>query len=263
MIRIKPGKMIKTLIIEDEYPAAERLTSLLERAGYPVEILAVITSIKDALIWFSTHEQPDLIFSDIQLADGLSFEIYQAINIQSPIIFTTAYDEYAIRAFKVKSIDYLLKPIKQTELNTAIGQYEAMKESFAGGDSKQRLEALLNTFVPQKSYKNRLLVASRKSMIPVLMEEVAYFFTANEIVYLIHRDGSKYTVDQTLDSLVGDLDPSLFFRLNRQYIANLNAIRKVHNFFNGKLKLDLNPATDDDVIVSRDKAKAFKAWLGG
>ncbi|MFK7970398.1 MAG: LytR/AlgR family response regulator transcription factor [Bacteroidia bacterium] len=255
--------MIRTLIIEDEYPAAERLEKLLARIEEDVEVLAVIGSVKDALSWFATHELPDLILSDIQLSDGISFEIFQKLDLHCPIIFTTAYDEYAIRAFKVQSVDYLLKPIKQTELSSALAKFGRIHPDSEQVSTQEKLQTLLASFSQNDHYKKRLLVQSRESFIPVSIEDVAYFYTKNEVVYVMQHDGQRYVLDQTLDSLAGELNPTSFFRLNRQFIASLSSVRKVNSFFNGRLKLTLNPVCDDDVIVSREKSKPFKVWLGG
>jgi DNA-binding LytR/AlgR family response regulator len=255
---------MKALIIEDEYPAAERLGKLIAKADSGIEICSVLESVAAAREWFAANPSPDLIFSDIQLSDGLSFEIFEKTLINSPIIFTTSYDEYAIKAFKVKSIDYLLKPIKLQELQQAIDKYKDLKGEPAGQDSALKLEALLDVLPNSgKKYKTRFLVKSREQLIPIFAEQIAYFQASNELVLLVKKDGKKYLVDYTLEQLEKMLNPEDFFRLNRQFIAHLSAIQEIHTYFNGKLKLELNPRATDEVLVSRDKAHVFKSWLEG
>jgi DNA-binding LytR/AlgR family response regulator len=255
---------MKALIIEDEYPAAERLQKLIARADEGIEICGVLDSVEGALKWISDNPAPDLIFSDIQLSDGLSFEIFEKSVVSSPIIFTTSYDEYAIKAFKVKSIDYLLKPIKQQELEQAIQKYKDSIHEPLPADHALKLESLLDVLpASQKKYKTRFLVKSREQLIPVFEEQIAYFQTSNELVLLVKKDGKKYLVDYTLEQLDKLLNPENFFRLNRQFIAHLSAIHEIHTYFNGKLKLELSPKASDEVVVSRDKAGLFKTWLEG
>ncbi|MEM7656974.1 MAG: LytTR family DNA-binding domain-containing protein [Bacteroidota bacterium] len=258
---------MKTIIIEDEFPAAERLKALLEKVAAEVEVLTVLPSVAKATDWLQTQPGPELIFSDIQLADGLSFDIYEAVPPNCPIIFTTAYDEYAIKAFQLQSIDYLLKPIKPTDLRRALDKYQAMKAAFAGGQQQQQMQALLHmlqpTAAPEDPYKRRFLVSHRDQLIPVEESEIAYFFTANELVYLMRQDGQRFAIDFKLEALSKELDPEVFFRLNRQYISRLSAIQRIHPYFHGRLKLSLQPEQEGEVIVSRDKAKEVKKWLGG
>jgi DNA-binding LytR/AlgR family response regulator len=255
---------MKALIIEDEYPAAERLQKLIARADGAMEICGVIDSVEGSLKWLAANRAPDLIFSDIQLSDGLSFEIFEKALVSSPIIFTTSYDEYAIKAFKVKSIDYLLKPIKQQELEQALHKYKELVHEPLKPDHALKLESLLDVLpVSQKKFKTRFLVKSREQLIPVFEEQIAYFQTSNELVLLVKRDGKKYLVDYTLEQLEKLLNPESFFRLNRQFLAHLSAIHEIHTYFNGKLKLELSPRATDEVVVSRDKAGPFKVWLEG
>jgi DNA-binding LytR/AlgR family response regulator len=255
---------MKVLIIEDEYPAAERLEKMLYKVGEPFELLHTLDSVSVALKWFEKNQAPDLIFSDIQLSDGLCFEIYDKVTIHSPIIFTTSYDEYAIRAFKVKSIDYLLKPIKFEELAQAIKKFQNLKSDFSISDHSLKIEQLLDSLHHTgKQYKKRFLVKSGEQLIPVSDNEIAYFYTARELVYLIHNNGKKYVVDYTLEQVEQLTDPGNFFRINRQFILNLTAMRKIHTYFNGRLKLEIEPACKEDVLVSKSKVKDFKNWMEG
>jgi DNA-binding LytR/AlgR family response regulator len=253
---------MKALLIEDEYPAAERLVKLIQKADPDIEIVGVLESISAAKAWFETHPDPDLIFSDIQLSDGLSFVIFDEIPIRSPIIFTTSYDEYAIKAFKVKSIDYLLKPIKPQELSIAIEKFKQMRGAFSGQDYALRIQSLLDTLPSTgRKYKTRFLVQQNDQLLPIAQSEIAYFFTANEMVCLVRDDGRQFLIDYTLEELSNLLDPAHFFRLNRQYIAALPAVQKIHTYFNGKLKIELAPSAKEEILVSREKAAIFKEWL--
>jgi DNA-binding LytR/AlgR family response regulator len=257
---------MRVVIIEDEYPAADRLQGLLKKIDPGMSVLQVLESVSSALQWFSEQATPpDLIFSDIQLSDGLSFEIYESLQVRCPIIFTTAYDEYAIKAFKVKSIDYLLKPIKQGELAAALEKYYDLREDFSPVQSQANIESLLEILKApptQESYKSRFLVMGHDQLIPVPVEEIAYFYTTQDIVYLVKRDGRRHAVDFKMEQLIELLDPSQFYRLNRQYLCHLAAIRSIHPYFNGRLKLVLQPDPNEDVIVSRERARSFKSWLG-
>ncbi|MBC8109981.1 MAG: response regulator transcription factor [Verrucomicrobia bacterium] len=253
---------MKALIIEDEYPAAERLTKLIQKIDATIEISAVLESISLAKLWFARNPSPELIFSDIQLSDGLSFEIFESISVKSPVIFTTSYDEYAIKAFKHKSIDYLLKPIKPQELANALAKFKDMKSGFSANDYALRIDSLIDSLkTSEKKYKSRFLVKQQEQLIPVSQEEIAYFFTANEMVCLVRKDKKQFLVDYTLEELEKIVDPAYFFRLNRQVITSANAIQKIYTYFNGKLKLELTPEISQEVVVSREKAPVFKLWL--
>ncbi len=255
---------MKTIIIEDEYPAAERLGQLLGKLDTPVEVLTVQQSVSGAVRWLTENRPPDLIFSDIQLSDGLSFQIFDAIPASSPIVFTTSYDEYAIKAFKVKSIDYLLKPIKLPELQAAVNKFRQMQPAARSGNYALKIESLLDSLpVPGKKYKNRFLVKQHEQLLPIAREEIAYFFASNGLVCLVRHDGRQFMVDYTLEELENLLEPAHFFRLNRQFIATLPSIAQIHTYFNGKLKLDLQPRMAGEVIVSREKVPAFKEWIEG
>lgn len=255
---------MKALIIEDEYPAAERLEKLIRKLDPRVEIVGVLESVESAKQWFTAGRPVDLIFSDIQLSDGLSFQIFESFPAHSPIIFTTSYDEYAIKAFRVKSIDYLLKPIKLPELADAIRKYHELKADFSPQAYAKKVESLLDSLeMSRRTHKTRFLVKQGEQLIPVAQEQVAYFYTANELSCLVGRDGRQYIVDYNLEELEAVVDPVQFFRLNRQFIAQVTAIQKIHTYFNGKLKIELRPETAQEVLVSREKAPAFKAWLDG
>lgn len=253
-----------TILIEDEYPAAERLEKLIKKVDEKIQVLAVLESIEAAKKWFAGNPAPDLIFSDIQLSDGLSFQIFENVPIKSPIIFTTSYDEYAIKAFKVKSIDYLLKPIKIQELEIAIGKFKEVKNQYAENQYALKMESLLDSLqTTGKKYKNRFLIEQNDQLLPISTEQIAYFFTSNELVCMVRKDNKQFLIDYTLEELEKCLDPSQFFRINRQFIAHLAAIQKIHTYFNGKLKLELLPTTPQEVLVSREKSQSFKSWVEG
>jgi DNA-binding LytR/AlgR family response regulator len=256
---------MKVLIIEDELPAARRFRSLIEEIDPQIEILDVIDSVESAVKWLNHHQTPDIIFMDIQLADGLSFDIFEQVKIQSPVIFTTAYDEYALRAFKVNSIAYLLKPIDKDDLAESILKFKDLKNQFSQDNIHAiNLENLLQSFkLNQKEYKNRFLVKLGDRLIPIADDEIAYFQADEKIVLLITTENKKYAIDFSLDWLEGQLNPAKFFRINRKFIANFRAIQSIHTYFNGKLKIYLSPEIKEEVTVSREKSNEFKKWLEG
>ena len=247
------------LLLEDEYPAAERLQRLLTQAAPEAQVLAVLDTVAGALAWLAAHPAPDLILSDIQLADGLSLEVWEQAVVPSPVIFTTAYDAYAIRAFQANSVAYLLKPVKLAELQAALAKLRQWPAAPA-----QHLERLLDALPrPGKPYKTRFLVRQGEQHLPLPAAEVAWFQSRNEVTTLAASDGRRFVVDYTLEQLEALLDPALFFRLNRQILAQLPAVRRLQSHFNGKLAVDLHPAPTEEVLVSREKASAVKAWLEG
>ncbi len=255
---------MKILIIEDEYPAAERLQRLLEELPEATEVVGVLDSVEASVKWLREQTAPDLILSDIQLSDGLSFEIFEKILTSTPIVFTTSYDEYAIQAFRVRSIDYLLKPIKLQELKRAIAKYQQFRQDFSKNDQLQKMEQLLDSLNHSgKQHKRRFLVKKGEQLLPLTDEEIAYFYTENELVFMHTHAGKKYVVDYTLEQLEQLLDPARFFQINRQFILQMEAIEKIHAYFSNRYKLMVQPRPQEDVIVSKGKAKAFRLWLEG
>jgi DNA-binding LytR/AlgR family response regulator len=251
---------MQVLIIEDEHRAAKRLRNLIQEIHPPTQILDVIDSVEDAVEWFKTQEPPELVFMDIQLADGLSFDIFTQVDLQSPIIFTTAYDEYAIQAFKVNSIDYLLKPIDEHQLEKAIHKFQALANPQLQYD-RSFFEDLLQK-IRRQDYIKRFLVKSGQNFNYVPTDEIAYFFSEDGLTFLQTKTRKKYAVDYTLDQLQADLNPDHFFRINRKLLVALESIRKISPYFNNRLVLELHPATDLEAIVTRDRVKGFKQWLG-
>jgi DNA-binding LytR/AlgR family response regulator len=255
-------ELIKILIVEDEYPAAERLQKLVAKTDPNSEIVGLIDSVEAANNWLDLSGYPDLILSDIQLSDGLSFQIYENRKMECPIVFTTSYDEYAIKAFKVQGIDYLLKPIKETELGASLQKFRQVYSRFSALDYSSNLDKLIEQFLP-KTYKNRFLIKSADQLIPIHEDQIAYFYTTNQWVCLVRNDGQTHMVDYTLEELEQMLNPKQFFRLNRQFMARLTAIHKIYQHFNGKLKIDLSPVNKEEVLVSKEKAPVFRRWLEG
>ncbi|MFO7658655.1 MAG: LytTR family DNA-binding domain-containing protein [Bacteroidales bacterium] len=245
------------LIFEDERLNAERLAELVKRYDYSIAISAVIDSVRHGVEWFTHNAPPDLILMDIRLADGLSFELFEKVNIESPVIFTTAYDEYAIKAFKVNSVDYLVKPIDFNELKTAIDKYKKFKKPLPAAFIES-VSGRLN-----EQYKKRFLIKIGDQLKHVQTADIAYFIFEDGMVMAVTKGKSSLPMDYSLDQLEQMLDPQDFFRLNRKVIANINAIARIHAYFNGRLKIELNPPVKEDIIVSREKTGKFKEWMGG
>lgn len=252
---------MKVLIVEDEAPAFRRLQRILEEIDSEIEIIEVLDTVKGAVNWFEDGNTADLIFMDIQLADGLSFDIFRQVEVKQAVIFTTAYDEYTLKAFEVNSIDYLLKPIDKERLTISLSKWEELKKLYSG---EVNIRQILDQIQPEeKSYRSRFLVRSRDQMIPVKANSIAYFYTDNGVVYLRKTDGKKYPLESPLDNLERELDPNEFFRINRQYLCNIEAIESSYAYDKGKIMVEMNPKAEEPVLVSKDKAAQFKRWLEG
>jgi two-component system, LytTR family, response regulator LytT len=256
---------MQVLIIEDENPASRRLKNLIQEIDKEINIVGIIDSIEETIKFINSQPTPELIFMDIQLADGLSFSIFEHVKVEAPIIFTTAYDEYTLQAFKVNSIDYLLKPIKKEELEKSLQKYQNLKKQFSQVPDNQGInfQALIKALqtTPTKEYKTRFLVKMGERLISIPESEIAYFYADSKIVLLITQDNKKYAVDYSLDELENQLNPIYFYRLNRQFFTHFRAIQSVHNYFNGKLKIILKPEMKEEITVSREKSSDFKQWL--
>ncbi|MET7036922.1 LytR/AlgR family response regulator transcription factor [Elizabethkingia miricola] len=249
------------LIIEDERPNAERLKRLIQGIKPQANILSVLESVSESVEWLDTHERPDLIMMDIKLSDGLSFEIFDKTQlVDVPIIFTTAYDEYAIKAFKQYSIDYLLKPVDKDELAMAFEKYDQL-DIMVNKATNPSIEKLLDEFRP-KNYRTRFLLSYRDGFKTVMIGDVLYFYSEQKITKARLADGTDEIIPHTMDELEQQLDPKLFFRANRQFIICINAVEHVYNYFNNKLKVAMRKNTDVEIIVSRDKAPLLKNWMG-
>ena len=250
---------MKIAIIEDETPALKRLIKMVSEIDSSAEIVATADSIESSIILFQT-KHIDLALMDIELADGQSFEIFNHVEIKCPVIFTTAYDEFALRAFKVNSIDYLLKPIDKEELKKAFDKFR----NFTFKDSlDDRLKNLLQNIQQQTpTYKNRFLVKLGQKLISISDNEIAYFYSQDKLCYVVTKSNNRYVVDYTIEELAKILQPEKFFHLNRQIISSIHSVNDIHTYFNGKLKVDLIPKFEEEVMVSREKANDFKKWLG-
>ena len=246
------------LIIEDEFPAADRLQTLLAEHAPDMNILQVCDSIESSVEWLTTQGEPDLVFMDIQLADGLSFEIFHQIALSCPVIFTTAYDQYAIRAFQVNSVDYLLKPVDGEALQRALDKHKRLHQEKVS--PAQDLQFLLNS-LQKPDFQKRFLVKSGDILRYVPVEEVAYFEAESGLVILVSTSGRRFAIDLKLETLEERVDPERFFRLNRTFLAQIHSITKIHQYFNSRLKIQLTPESDKDTFVSREKATQFKKWL--
>jgi DNA-binding LytR/AlgR family response regulator len=238
--------------------AAKRLETLVKSIEPTAEILAKLDSVRGTVKWLNEHPQPDLLLMDIQLADGLSFEVFQQVDVTAPIIFTTAYDEYAIRAFKVNSVDYLLKPIEQDELRAAMDKFKQQRHATSQDQIGKVLESLLSQ---RTDWKTRFLLKAGARFDVVETANVAYLYAEDKVVFLVTNEQKRYIIDDTLDELEHKLDPKCFFRLNRKYFSQLSAIERIEPHFNGRLKIKLRHRDDDDIYVSREKAELFKKWL--
>jgi two-component system, LytTR family, response regulator LytT len=253
---------MKVLIIEDEPFARAELIRLLKATGREFAILDEIDTVEDSVKWLKTHPLPELIFLDIQLADGLSFEIFRQVRVSSPVIFTTAYDEYAIKAFQVNSIDYLLKPIRPEALESALRKLEDLRAVL--GTSKpwlenQQMESLMKMI--GKEYKSRILLKTGDNIRSVEMEEVAYFYAEDDVVFAMLKNKSRSIIDYTINQLEGDLDPKIFYRLTRGCIARISSIKKVSKYFNSRLLVELEPPMEEKLLVSRVNVPEFLKWL--
>jgi two-component system LytT family response regulator len=250
---------MKCVIIEDEKPAAEKLLSLLAVSNQPVYVEAVLSSIKEAMEWLQQHAMPELIFMDIELSDGLSFKIFEQINIECPVIFITAYDEYWQEAFEYNSIDYLLKPVKPEKLEAALNKYQKLKQHFT-----TNYQALANWphTQPQGGYKKRFLVKRGTDYISIKIEEVAYFYATHKLVCMVDSAGQKFIMDQSLADIETQVDPAVFYRVNRKYLVNMSAIKRIKTYPKSKLLLEVTPLVTEDIIISQENAAAFKQWMG-
>lgn len=250
---------MKCVIIEDEKPAAEKLQKALLQCSQPVTAEAVLSSVKEAVNWLQQHDMPELIFMDIELSDGLSFKIFEQVTVECPVIFTTAYDEYWQEAFEHNSIDYLLKPAKQDKLEAALKKYQKLKQYFTGN-----YKALANWQSPTAStgYKKRFLVKRGTDYISIKAEEVAYFYATHKLVCMVDNGGQKFIMDQSLADIENQVDPAVFYRVNRKYLVNMSAIKRIKAYPKSKLLVEVTPLVPEEIIISQENAAAFKQWMG-
>ncbi|GGW40489.1 LytR/AlgR family response regulator transcription factor [Arenibacter certesii] len=250
---------MNVIIIEDEKPAARRLGRLL--AHLEVTVTTMLHSVEEAILWFQENKHPDLIFLDIQLSDGLSFEIFDAVGIKSSVIFTTAFDEYALQAFKLNSIDYLLKLIDEEELETAVKKYRSFgpKKQKISMDFEDVKKLLLDPL--ERDYKKRFTVNVGQHLKIINAEVIECFYSENKGTYAATTDGRNYLLDVTLDNLEKDLEPEIFFRVSRKFYININHIKDIVSYTNSRLQIKLNRYNEQEIIVSRERVKYFKLWL--
>lgn len=253
--------MLKVLIIEDEEVAARRLAKMIAQEVKEVEFFPTIVSIQTAVNWFRQHPQPDMLFLDVHLADGQSFEIFKQVQITCPIIFTTAYDQYALEAFKVNSIDYLLKPIKKEDLQRALAKFSGLTSPPAIELNLERLLASLQD--KSAAFKQRFVVKYGDHLKTIEASEIAYFYTENKANFLVTYENKRYAIDQNLDYLEGVMDPKKFFRINRQFVIGYHSIAEMLTYSKSRVLIKLQPATKLETIVSAERSAAFKSWLDG
>lgn len=250
---------MNVVIIEDESHAAEKLERQLKELDSSLNVLEKIESVKNAVSWLKNNSA-DLIFLDIHLSDGLCFRIFDEVEIKTPIIFTTAYDQYAIQAFKVNSVDYLLKPINKFDLAASYEKFQTIHYNREQGFDYSSLRDMISNMQEQK-FQSRFLVVQGDSIKTILVEDVAYFFADGKYTFLVERQGERYLIDTTLEKLIKTLNPDDFFRINRGVIVRLTSIKKMNTWFSRRIKLELIPTFEKETIVSTERVKDFKDWL--
>lgn len=249
---------MKTVIVEDEFIATQALERLIREVDKDIQVVAVLQSVEESIEWFSQNPAPDLVFMDIHLGDGSSFSVFDKTNITCPIVFTTAYDEYALKAFELNSIDYLLKPINKKDLERAIGKF---RNFIPKNDNTDMVANILATLQLTKDiYKSHFLIPYKDKLQPLAVDKIAFFYSEFKIAKITTFDGQTFTMDYSLDELSRQLDPSLFFRVNRQYIIAHKAIKDISIWFGGKLSVNLYVPMPEKVIVSRARVPGFKEW---
>ncbi len=246
------------LIVEDEERNANKLVRLLQEIAPNSTIIGVIESISECVQWLNNNTAPDLIFMDVRLEDGLCFKIFEQVDITTPVIFTTSYDEYALKAFKVNSLDYLMKPIQEEDLRKALIKYKKIYNN-ALNDSIKNI--LVDIHKKESAFRSRFLIPYKDGFKTIKVDELDFIYSEQKITHLVLKDKSEFIVSQTMEELEEELNPSVFFRANRQHIVNVDSISSIHNYYNGKLKITLERAPKRELIVSREKAPNFKNWL--
>ncbi|HBL73740.1 MAG: DNA-binding response regulator [Bacteroidetes bacterium GWF2_42_66] len=247
---------MKAVIIEDETAAVRNLKAILADLAPEIKIVATLDSVKKSVAWFGNHPAPDLIFMDIHLADGQSFLIFNQVHVESPVIFTTAYDEYALEAFKVNSIDYLLKPINPENVSRALAKFQKLTQN-----DKEDYSARIAKLISTRSYFRTFLIPVKDKLIPLPTGKISHFYSKNEKVVICTLEGHSYPYDKTLDSLMDKLDPATFFRANRQYIIAHQAVKEVVVWFGSRLAVKLISETSERIIISKARVSSFKKWL--
>ncbi|HEX2609219.1 MAG TPA: LytTR family DNA-binding domain-containing protein [Flavisolibacter sp.] len=258
---------MKIFIVEDEDLAVKKLKKTLQSVDESAEVVGEADSIKSSVAWLESNPTPDLILMDIELADGQSFEIFNHTQVKSPVIFITSYDEYALKAFKVNSVDYLLKPVQKEDLHVALEKFREMRKLYAKEEVKPEisLDVLVKELqqkLQTKEFRKRFLVKHGQKLVSVEVEEIAYFFSDGRLNFFKTFDNRKFVVDYTMDELTDMLDPDKYFRISRSFYISVNSVDQIHDYFGNRLLLHLKPAIDKECIVSREKVTEFKNWLG-
>ena len=258
---------MKVLIIEDEELAVRKLRKTLQSVDPEAEIVGTTDSIRASVDWLEANPAPDLILMDIELADGQSFEIFDKTEVKSTVIFTTSYDEYALKAFKVNSIDYLLKPVQKEDLQVAIDKFRNLKSMFgtASNTNAMSVDSLVKELqekLQPREFRKRFLVKHAQKLVSVEVNDIAYFYSDGRLNFFKTTDNKKFVVDYTMDELEEMLDPDRYFRISRSFYVSVNSIDQIHDYFGNRLLLNLKPAVDKESIVSREKVTEFKKWMG-
>jgi DNA-binding LytR/AlgR family response regulator len=256
---------MKILIVEDEELAVKKLVKTLNVVESSAEIIGITDSIKSTVEWLQENPQPDLILMDIELADGQSFEIFNLTEVKSPVVFTTSYDEYALKAFKVNSIDYLLKPVQKEDLEKALNKFRnlnAKQQGDSNGTSLEKIVKELQQKLQPKEYRKRFLVKNGQKLVSIEVDDIRYFFSDGRLNFFTTADNKKFVVDYTMDELEDMLDPEKYFRTSRSFYVSINSIDKIEDYFGNRLILQLKPLVDKEALVSREKVSDFKKWMG-
>lgn len=256
---------MKILIVEDEELAVKKLHKMLISMDKEIEVMANTDSIASSVEWLENNDKPDLILMDIELLDGQSFEIFNQVEVKSPVIFTTSYDEYALKAFKVNSVDYLLKPIQKEDLAAALDKYKKMFVSTATATPPINMDELVKELqqkLQPKEFRKRFLVKNVQKLVSIEIEDIAYFYSDGRLNFFKTNDNKKYVVDYTMDEMEEMLDPEKYFRISRSFYVSINSVEQIHDYFGNRLILTLKPAVDKEALVSREKVTEFKKWMG-
>ncbi len=254
--------MMKVLIIEDESLSAEKIAAYLARYNENIEVLAQLDSVEASVQWFREHDHPDLVFLDIYLSDGICFSIFKEVEVDAPVIFTTAHDKYALKAFELNSIDYLLKPLKYDSFVAALNKFKKLTGGAYIKDIDTRIQGLIESMNSrQVQYKSRFLVKSGNKIRYINSMQIAYIYSDDKMSFLVTGEDSKYAIDSSLDLLQHQMDPNYFFRINRKFLIHINSLKAIHPFFKGRLKVELNPRFQESIIISSKKSQLFKDWL--
>ncbi|KIC94901.1 LytR/AlgR family response regulator transcription factor [Flavihumibacter solisilvae] len=258
---------MKVLIIEDEDLAVRKLQKTLQSVDSNAEVVGVTDSIRSSVKWLQDNQAPDLILMDIELADGQSFEIFDKVDVNSTVIFTTSYDEYALKAFKVNSVDYLLKPVQKEDLEAALEKFRKMKQLLGVGESQGNLNVdslvkELQQRLQPREFRKRFLVKQGQKLVSVEVDDIAYFYSDGRVNFFKTKDNRKFIVDYTMDELEDMLDPDRYFRISRSFYVSIESVDQIHDYFGNRLLLNLQPIVDKEAIVSREKVGDFKKWMG-